>query len=143
MNINAVFINKNINKVKNLILIFLIIIRGIIFWTEERRIKIYKELVFKIEINHTWKGATPNFINILIIIRIYILFIYVKKKNLRRKIIEAQLWTKKYFIEFSNSIDNLDEMIGKNLNIFNSRLIHIKKFELILKEKTIDINNKK
>ena len=42
-------------------------IRGIIFWTVNKSIRIYKEHDFKIEINQVWKGETPNFINILII----------------------------------------------------------------------------
>ena len=62
----------------------------------------------------------------------------MKKKNLIRKIIEAQLWIKKYFIEFSISICSFEEIIGKNLIIFNSNNIHIKKLEFILNEIKID-----
>ena len=43
------------------------IINGMIFCTEDRSIKMYKEQVFKIEINQVWNGEIPNFINILII----------------------------------------------------------------------------
>ena len=43
------------------------IIKGINFWIVDKNIKIYKEQVFKIEINQVWKGEIPNFINILII----------------------------------------------------------------------------
>ena len=73
--VKKIFNNKNINKKNKLILIFLKINKGIIFWIEERIIKIYIELVFKIEINQIWKGAIPNFINMLIIINKYKLFI--------------------------------------------------------------------
>ena len=65
------------------------------------------------------------------------------KKNLIKKMIEAHLWIKKYFIEFSISIYSFEEIIGKNLNIFNSNNIHIRKFEFILKEIKIEINIKK
>jgi len=61
-----------------------------------------------------------------------------KKKKLIKKITEAHLWIKKYFIEFSISICSLDEIIGKNLIIFNSSNIHIKKLEFTLKEIKID-----
>ena len=85
----------------------------------------------------------PSFISIDIIINRYKLFICLKKKNLSKNTTEAHLWIKKYFIEFSSSILILEEIIGKNLNIFSSKLIHIKKLELILKDKTIDIKSKK
>lgn len=45
---------------------------------------------------------------------------------------DANLWIKKYFIEFSISIFSLVEIMGKNLSIFNSSLIHIIKLELNL-----------
>lgn len=57
--------------------------------------------------------------------------------------IDAQLWIKKYFIEFSNSSSIFDEMMGKKLNILSSSLNHIRKFELMLKEIIIEKNNKK
>jgi len=141
--VNKIFNIKKNNKKIKLILILLKINKGIIFWIDESIIKIYIELVFKIEINHTWKGATPNFINILIIINIYKLYIWDIKKKLKRKIIEAHLWTKKYFMAFSNSKFIFEDIIGKNLNMFNSNLNHIKKLELILNDKIIEINIKK
>ena len=109
------------------------ITNGINFWIDDNINKIFKDLVFKIEINHEWNGLTPNLINILIIIKIFkVLIIISKKKNLNKNITDANLWTKKYFIEFSISIFSLVEIIGKNLSIFNSSLIHIIKLELNL-----------
>ena len=61
-----------------------------------------------------------------------------EKKNLIRKIIDAHLCTKKYFIEFSISMCSFEEMIGKKLIIFNSNNIHIKKLEFTLNEIKID-----
>jgi len=82
--------------------------------------------------------------NILIISNKFIeLKKYDEKKNLIKKIIEAQLWIKKYLTEFSNSILRPDEIIGRNLNILISSLIHIIKLELKLNAITIEINNKK
>ena len=43
-------------------------------------------------------------------------------------------------MEFSISIFSFDDIIGKNLNIFNSNLIHNNKLDVILKAKIIDIN---
>ena len=109
------------------------ITNGINFWIDDNINKIFKDLVFKIEINHEWNGLTPNLINILIIIKIFkVLIIISKKKNLNKNITDANLWIKKYFIEFSISIFSLVEIIGKNLSIFNSSLIHIIKLELNL-----------
>ena len=51
--------------------------------------------------------------------------------------IEAILWIKKYFIEFSIGEYSLDVIIGRNLNIFNSNLTHIIIAEFLL----IEINN--
>ena len=91
-----------------------------------------------------WNGEIPNFMNILIISNKFIeLKKYDEKKNLIKKIIEAQLWIKKYLTEFSNSILRPDEIIGRNLNILISSLIHIIKLELKLNAITIEINNKK
>ena len=67
----------------------------------------------------------------------------MQKKNLIKKIIEAQLWIIKYFTEFSNSIFIPEEIIGKNLNILISNLIHIINLELNLIAIKIEINNKK
>ena len=47
--------------------------------------------------------------------------------------IEATLWIKKYFIEFSIGEYSLDVIIGRNLNILSSRLTHIIIVELLLK----------
>ena len=46
--------------------------------------------------------------------------------------IEAILWIKKYFIEFSIGEYSLDIIIGKNLNILNSNLTHIIIVEFLL-----------
>jgi len=56
---------------------------------------------------------------------------------------DANLWIKKYFIEFSISIFSLVEIIGKNLSIFNSSLIHIIKLELNLIDIIIEKKIKK
>ena len=66
----------------------------------------------------------------------------MQKKNLIKKIIDAHLWIIKYFTEFSNSIFNPEEIIGKNLNILISSLIHIINLELNLNAIKIDINIK-
>jgi len=52
----------------NLIEILDRITKGIIFWIVDKIIKINNDLVFKIEINQIWKGATPSFKKILKII---------------------------------------------------------------------------
>lgn len=49
--------------------------------------------------------------------------------------IEAKLWTKKYFIVFSKGETSLDDMIGKKLNMLTSRDTHIISLELLLKDK--------
>ena len=67
----------------------------------------------------------------------------MQKKNLIKKIIEAHLWIIKYLTEFSSSIFNPEEIIGKNLNILISKLIHIIRLELNLIAIKIEINNKK
>ena len=56
---------------------------------------------------------------------------------------DANLWIKKYFIEFSISIFSLVEIMGKNLSIFNSSLIHIMKLELNLIDIIIEKKIKK
>jgi len=56
---------------------------------------------------------------------------------------DANLWIKKYFIEFSISIFSLVEIMGKNLSIFNSSLIHIIKLELNLIDIIIEKKIKK
>jgi len=66
-----------------------------------------------------------------------------KKKNLIKKVIEAHLWMRKYFIEFSISTFSFEDIMGKNLNIFNSNLIHINNLDVTLKEIIIEINIKK
>ena len=124
--------------------IFIRIIKGINFWIVDKKIRMNKELDFKIEINQIWNGTIPNFIKILKIIKILKLFNNIlEKKNLIKKIIEAHLWIRKYFIEFSISIFSLYEKIGKNLNMFNSRLNHIKNLELTLIDIIIENKIKK
>jgi len=123
---------------------FIKIIKGINFWIVDKKIRMNKELDFKIEINQIWNGTIPNFIKILKIIKILKLFNNIlEKKNLIKKIIEAHLWIRKYFIEFSISIFSLYEKIGKNLNMFNSRLNHIKNLELTLIDIIIENKIKK
>ena len=56
---------------------------------------------------------------------------------------DAQLWIIKYFTEFSNSMFTPDEMIGRNLSMLISNLIHIINLELNLNAIIIDINNRK
>ena len=120
------------------------ITKGINFWTDDSINKIFKDLVFKIEINHEWNGLTPNLTNILIIIKTFkVLSIISKKKNLNKNMTDANLWIKKYFIEFSISIFSLVEIMGKNLSIFNSSLIHIIKLELNLIDIIIEKKIKK
>jgi len=125
-------------------LILNIIIKGIIFWKVDKINKVFSELVFKIEINHEWNGLIPNFINSLKFIKIKKLLLTIKKKkNLIKKVIEAHLWMRKYFIEFSISTFSFEDIIGKNLNIFNSNLIHINNLDVTLKDIIIEINIKK
>ena len=38
---------------------------GMTFWNVDKIKRIFKDLVFKIEINQEWKGLTPNFIKSL------------------------------------------------------------------------------
>jgi len=63
--------------------IFIKIIKGINFWIVDKKIRMNKELDFKIEINQIWNGTIPNFIKILKIIKILKLFnnILEKKKS--------------------------------------------------------------
>ena len=56
---------------------------------------------------------------------------------------DAQLWIIKYFTEFSNSMFTPDEIIGRNLSMLISNLIHIINLELKLVAIIIDVNNKK
>ena len=67
----------------------------------------------------------------------------MQKKKLIKKIIEAHLWIIKYLTEFSNSIFSPEEIIGKNLSILISKLIHIMNLELNLIAIIIDRNIKK
>ena len=67
----------------------------------------------------------------------------MQKKYLIKKIIDAHLWIKKYLTEFSNSIFNPEEIIGRKLNILISNLIHMKSLGLNLKHIIIDVNIKK
>ena len=67
----------------------------------------------------------------------------MQKKKLIKKIIEAHLWIIKYLTEFSNSIFSPEEIIGKNLSILISKLIHIINLELNLIAIIIDRNIKK
>lgn len=84
--------------------------------------------------NHPWKGAAPILIIILIIINTSNEYTYFIKQSNTEIIykIEAALWIKKYFIEFSIGEYSLDVMIGRNLNILSSNLTHIIILELLL-----------
>ena len=84
--------------------------------------------------NHPWKGAAPILIIILIIINTSNKYTYFIKQSNTEIIykIEAALWIKKYFIEFSIGEYSLDVMIGRNLNILSSNLTHIIILELLL-----------
>ena len=59
-----------------------------------------------------------------------------------KKITDANLWIKKYFIEFSNDLIPSDDIIGKNLNIFISREIHREILDILLNAKKILILKK-
>jgi len=67
----------------------------------------------------------------------------LQKKYLIKKIIDAHLWIKKYLTEFSNSIFNPEEIIGRKLNILIPNLIHMKSLGLNLKHIITDVNIKK
>ena len=60
-----------------------------------------------------------------------------ENKILDKKIIEAHLWIKKYFIVFSNAIPDSLDMIGRKANILNSKATHIPKAEGDLKANKI------
>ena len=106
---NKLNINIKVKKITisiNMLFTFVlnIMIKGIIFWRVDKINKVFNELVFKIEINHEWNGLIPNFINSLKFIKMKKLLLTTKKKkNLIKKVIEAHLWMRKYFIEFSIS----------------------------------------
>ena len=146
---NKLNINIKVKKITisiNMLFTFVlnIMIKGIIFWRVDKINKVFNELVFKIEINHEWNGLIPNFINSLKFIKMKKLLLTTKKKkNLIKKVIEAHLWMRKYFIEFSISTFSFEDIMGKNLNIFNSNLIHINNLDVTLKEIIIEINIKK
>ena len=84
--------------------------------------------------NHPWKGAAPILIIILTIINTSNKYTYFIKQSNTEIIykIEAALWIKKYFIEFSIGEYSLDVMIGRNLNMLSSNLTHIMILELLL-----------
>jgi len=111
---------------------------GRIFWIVERKNKIISEQVFKIEINHPWRGAAPSFKNILIVPMsekysgIKLIITLEDKKR-----IEATDWTRKYFIVFSKDQIPWFDIIGKKANMFNSRATHIKKEDVAPKHKII------
>lgn len=83
--------------------------------------------------NQRWKGGSPNFSIILIVMRIInmgkgnILLLEIKFIDLNKKILDPKAWTKKYFIalSYSNIRDEI-KIIGVNDNIFNSNPIQIK-----------------
>jgi hypothetical protein len=88
-------------------------------------------------INHEWNGAIPNFSTIDKISTLSILYLYLYSLSIEVVMnrIEAKLCTKKYFIVFSNGAISLDDIIGRNLNIFTSNETHIIRLELLLKDK--------
>ena len=65
--------------------IFIKIIKGINFWIVDKKIRMNKELDFKIEINQIWNGTIPNFIKILKIIKILKLFNNILEKKILLK----------------------------------------------------------
>ena len=122
----------NITKLKDE-LNHLKMIRGIIFCAVLINSSTHRSQVFKIEINHECRGAAPNLRRTLIRDKYIISDQSIKDKKLPiRNIVDAHLCTKKYFIGFSSKLIFLLAIIGRNLNILNSRLTHNMKIELLL-----------
>jgi len=112
----------------------LVINTGIIFCTVESNSKTNNLRDLDKDKNHPWKGAAPILIIILTIINTsneYTYFIRQSNTEIMYKI-EAALWIKKYFIEFSIGEYSLDVMMGRNLNMLSSNLTHIIILELLL-----------
>ena len=107
---------------------------GIIFCNVESNNKTNNLRDLDKDKNHPWKGAAPILIIMLIIINTSNEYTYFIKQSNTEIIykIEAALWIKKYFIEFSIGEYSLDVMIGRNLNILSSNLTHIIILELLL-----------
>lgn len=112
----------------------LVISTGIIFCNVESNNKTNNLKDLDKDKNHPWKGAAPILIIILVIIsnsKEYIYFIRQSNTEIIYRI-EAALWIKKYFIEFSIGEYSLDVIIGRNLSILSSSLTHIIILELLL-----------
>jgi len=58
-------------------------------------------------------------------------FIIKKTEDMINKM-DAILWIKKYFILFSIGLTSMEDIIGKNLKIFNSKENHSKNMEFLL-----------
>ena len=107
---------------------------GINFCRVDNTNIVFNLIVLEIEKNHPWKGAPPS----LIIIDKLVIKLIKKLKFIINKIedkinkIEAILWIKKYFILFSIGLISMDDIIGKNLKIFNSKESHNKNIEFLL-----------
>lgn len=134
---------KNIN-IKLLIFRLDKISKGINFWTVDNKNKIQREDLLMMEINQPWNGAAPNFIIILII---NMTLFELKKKNVKvslsKQIIEAHLCNKKYFIAFSRANPGSLDIMGRNIIMFISKQIHIRKYDVVLIDIIIVTNNMK
>ena len=115
----------------------LIITKGINFCNVDSKNKLCRLVIFIIIINQEWKGAIPNFKAIERINTLSILYLYLNILTIVTviNIIEAKLWTKKYFIVFSKGDRSLDDIIGRKLSMLTSRDTHIINLELLLKDK--------
>jgi hypothetical protein len=99
----------------------------------DKSIKINIELLFKIEINHPWKGAAPSFnISLKTPIKNMAWSRTIDRIVPIRKRIDAHLWMRKYFIVFSRARPDSDDITGRNMSIFSSRHTHIIKGEELL-----------
>lgn len=132
--LEIVFIIFMIKKIIIFLLItFIIIINGIIFWIVERIKQLDHRIIFIILINHIWKGNIPNLINkaIIIIIKIKLrLFKFLNKNWVKIeniKIIDLNDWIRKYLnlILLIILIFFFSMIKGINIIKFNSIKIHI------------------
>jgi len=100
---------------------------------------VFRLTTLKSETNHMWKGALPSLtIKDIIIIRsnIFLLSSILNIENIKN-IEEETPWIRKYFIVFSNILFPLNDIKGKNPNMFISRDIHNMKQEFELKDNKI------
>ena len=89
---------KYLSITKKIVVLFHVINKinrkGIIFWITLSQIKDKKLILLIIAMSHKWKGAAPNFINMINNIIFWCCSIITEE---RRKIIDAIDWNKKYF----------------------------------------------